>query len=339
MRIREVKNKRIWEEFLIQKRFQINFLQSWAWGETHRLLGHKIFRFGFYQGDKIQGICLLIKQEAKRGGYLECPGGPIISLRKINYFKAFLNLIKKIGREENCLFIRVRPQLLNSHNHQKLFKRFSFLKAPMHLHAQDTWVLEINKDEESLLQAMRKTTRYLIRKALREGLEIRQSRDEKDLKILYQLQTETAQRHNFVPFPFSFFKAHFKAFSTDDQIRIFKAIWRKKVLACAMIVFYGGRAIYHYSASSSRFTQIPASYLLQWEAIKEAKKRNCLIYDFWGIAPENAPETHRFAGVTLFKKGFGGYQITYLPAQDLPLRWSYYLVYFFETMRRFWRRL
>ncbi len=335
----EIKNKTIWENFLHQQKDQVNFLHSWNWGEVHRLLRRKIFRFGFYERGILKGICLLIKQEAARGRYLECPGGPIINWQKKNYQIAFLNLIKNLGNKENCLFIRARPQLLNNLDNQQKFKNLGFLKSPMHLHAQDTWVLGLNKDELLILKEMRKTTRYLIRKAIRDGVKIVKSERIKNLEILDRLQKETAKRHHFVPFPLKFFKAHFQAFIKDKQIVFFKAVWHKKVLACALIIFYQRRAVYHYAASSLVAPKIPAAYLLQWEAIKEAKRRGCQIYDFWGIAPEASAKNHRFAGVTFFKKGFGGYPVSYLPAQDLPLKWYYWFVYFFEILRKKWRHL
>lgn len=339
IKAKEISDKKIWENFILSDKIQGNFLQSWNWGECYKLLGHKIFRFGFWQNNKLIGVVLLIRQDAKRGRYLECPAGPIISWNKIDNFKAFINLIKKIGIEENCSFIRVRPQLENNEKNRRLFTKYGFLKAPMHLHAQDTWVLDVSQSEESILHQMRKTTRYLIRKAMKDGVSIIKSSEENDLKLLYKLQQETAVRHHFVPFSLEFFQAHFQAFTKDNEIKIFKAIYKKQVISIAMIIFYLNRAIYHYSASSSLFNKIPASYLLQWEAIKEAKIRGCRWYDFWGIAPDNNSSTHRFAGVSLFKKGFGGFAVSYLPAHDLPLKWNYWLVYLFETIRRIWRHL
>lgn len=339
MEVKEINDKKTWEDFLLSRKEQANFLQSFNWGECHRISGHKVFRYGFWEKDLLSGIVLLIKQKARRGSYLECPGGPIINWNKPKHFQSFVELIKKVGRKENCIFVRVRPQLLNNPENKLKFSKSSFVKAPMHLHAQDTWVLDITADEETLLKNMRKTTRYLIKKAIKEKVEIVQSESEDDVKVLFDLQKETAKRHEFIPFPLSFFQAHFKAFKGSDQIKIFKAIWQGKVLSSAMIIFYGDRSTYHYSASTSAYPKIPASYLIQWEAIKEAKNRQCAIYDFWGIAPEGSSPKHRFAGVTLFKKGFGGYPISYLPAQDLPLRLNYYLVYLFETLRRVWRRL
>ena len=72
--------------------------------------------------------------------------------------------------------------------------------------------------------------------------------------------------------------------------------------------------------------------------IKEAKKRNLKHYNFWGIAPNDNPR-HRFAGVTLFKTGFGGKRIDWLHARDLQISPFYYLTYFFETVRKILRRL
>jgi len=71
---------------------------------------------------------------------------------------------------------------------------------------------------------------------------------------------------------------------------------------------------------------VPAAYLLQWEAIREVKSRGCKLYNFWGISDER--RNHPWAGLTLFKKGFGGFSKEYLLAQDLPLRPFYWLSFY-----------
>lgn len=335
--VKEIKNKETWENFILTNPGQ-NFLQSWNWGEFNKNLNHKIFRLGFFNQGDLQGACLLIKKQAKRGTHLECPAGPLIDWNRPLFFKEFVNQLRKIGQEEKCLYARVRPQILDNFTNQTLFKNQGFISAPMHLHAENTWQLDVSKSEEQLLREMRKTTRYLVKKAIKQGVRVEQSTEEKDVDFLYQLQMEAVARHHFVPFPKKYFLAEFKAFIADDQIRIFKAIWKNKVLAIAFIIFYGQGAVYHYSGSSSRFPKIPASYALQWEVIKEAKKRNCRVYNFWGIAPTDNPR-HRFAGVTLFKKGFGGYRVDYLHAQDLALNGTYWLIHLFERIRKIYRRL
>lgn len=337
IKVREIENKEIWESFVLANK-DGNFLQSWNWGEFNKNLGKKIFRLGFFDQNDLKGVSLLIKQKAKRGIYLECPGGPLINWGQPGFFKEFIAQLKKIGEKEKCLFARVRPQIQDNLINKILFKNHGFVSAPMHLHAETTWQLDVTKSEERLLREMRKTTRYLIKKAIKLGIEVKQSTKLKDVDFLYKLQMETVARHHFVPFPKEYFLEEFKAFVSDNQIKIFKAIWQGQVLAIAFIIFYGQEAVYHYSGSTSAFPKIPTSYALQWAVIKEAKKRGCKVYNLWGIAPADNPK-HRFAGVTLFKKGFGGYKVDHLHAQDLPISLGYWVVHIFERMRKVYRRL
>ena len=334
--VKEIKEKEIWERFVLNHP-DGNFLQSWYWGEVNKGLGHKVFPLGFFYQSQLKGACLLIKKQAKRGAYLESPAGPLIDWSKL-FFKKFVDQLKKIGRQEKCLFARVRPQIEDNLSNRIVFKNNGFISSPMHLHAETTWQLNLKKSQDQLLKEMRKTTRYLIKKGEKIGVKVNQSSNIKDVDVLYKLQMETVKRHHFVPFPKENFLQEFKAFSSDDRLRIFKAVWKKQVLSIAFIIFYGREAVYHYSASSSNFPKIPAAYALQWQAICEAKKLGCHYYNFWGIAPtEN--QQHRFYGVSLFKKGFGGFSKSWLPAQDLPLGMSYWPIFIFEKARKVYRHL
>lgn len=332
----EILDKNIWRQFTFNYE-KANFLQSWNWGEFQQSLGKKIFRIGIFKQKQLRGVFLLIKQAAKRGTYLECPGGPLIFFEDPELWEKFIKIIKIIGKLEKCSFIRVRPQLFSTLANRLLFQKQGFIAAPMHLHAENTLQLDLRKKEEQLLGEMRKNTRYLVRRAIKEGVKI-VSGGEDDIEVLYQLQLETVGRRHFVPFDREYFRKEFCSFIKDKEIKLFKACYLGKVLSAALIIFYHQEAVYHYSGSSSQFRKIPASYLLQWEAIKEAKKRGCLTYNFWGIAPAKNIH-HRFAGVTLFKKGFGGEEVNYLHAHDLPLKPNYWLIYIFESLRKFYRRL
>jgi lipid II:glycine glycyltransferase (peptidoglycan interpeptide bridge formation enzyme) len=90
----------------------------------------------------------------------------------------------------------------------------------------------------------------------------------------------------------------------------------EELLAQAMIIFYGKEAVYHYGASTPLARKYPGAYLIQWAAIKEAKRRGCERYNFWGVAPEDQKD-HRFAKLSVFKRGFGGKDFAYLRAHDL----------------------
>ena len=64
-----------------------------------------------------------------------------------------------------------------------------------------------------------------------------------------------------------------------------------------------------------------APYLLHWEALKEAKKRGCQFYDFWGI------DHKRWPGLTRFKNSFGGEIISYPGSFDFVISSKWYFLY------------
>ena len=63
--IRGIEDKKTWEDFVLKMNPK-SFLQSWNWGETHKLLGERIFRLGVYKNDILSELCLAIYQAAKR---------------------------------------------------------------------------------------------------------------------------------------------------------------------------------------------------------------------------------------------------------------------------------
>jgi lipid II:glycine glycyltransferase (peptidoglycan interpeptide bridge formation enzyme) len=98
-----------------------------------------------------------------------------------------------------------------------------------------------------------------------------------------------------------------------------------------------------------------ATYILQWEAICEAKKRGLKYYDFWGIMPlateklknqkteeqelllsslvnklfSFRPQWTNWAGITRFKRGFAPHvaPTCYIGSQDLPYSKFWYFLF------------
>jgi len=120
---------------------------------------------------------------------------------------------------------------------------------------------------------------------------------------------------------------------------LFLGKYKGEVAAGAIIIFWSDIAFYHQAASLKKFTKHSIPYLLQWQAIKEAKRRGCKTYDFWGFTnPEKFPR-HPWAGPTLFKMGFGGYKKEFVKTQDLIISQKYWINYIIEKARKFWRGL
>ncbi len=352
MEVRKIKDKQIWEEFLQEVKNK-TFLQSWSWGEFQKMMGNKIWRMGLYENENLIGVALVVKIEAKRGRFLFVPHGPIIESRIKNQesriLESLLEKLRQISKEEGCIFIRIAPVCERDEKNKKIFKDLGFRQAPIHIHPELTWQMDLGLSDNELLMNMRKTTRYLIRQGLKnKKLKIEKSQNLKDVEIFNELYQKTVNRHHFVPFSLEYLKNEFLAFSRDSSLRaqndsvIFLAKYKGEVLTAAIVLFWQKIGFYHQGASSQKYAKIPASYLLQWQVIKEAKSRGCKIYNFWGIADiesEQELEKHPWKGLSLFKKGFGGSKKAYLKTQDLPLSKKYYLTYIFEKLRKAKRRV
>lgn len=338
MEIKEITDKSQWENFVLSQNSD-TFLESWNWGTFNAATGEKIWRLGIYDAEELISAALIIEVNAKRGRFLFCPHGPTIDQRSKTkdqkMFEALFNFLKNLAQKEKADFIRISPLLENTKENLEIFQQAGFKNSPVHMmHPELSWILDISKSTEDLLKGMRKTTRNLVRRAERENVKIELSRKIEDVDKFYTVHDKTVSRHGFVPFSKKYLEKEIEAFLSDDQILLFFASHNSEILSSAIIVFYNNSAFYHHGASLA--SKIPTSYLLLWEAIKEAKKRNCQKFNFWGIAPETKPN-HPWAGLTHFKTGFGGARSQYLHCQDLPITAKYYFNWAIESYRR-WRK-
>ncbi len=324
-----IDDKTVWENFLLTHA-PLSLFQSWPWGEVQERIGQHVWRLGFYDGTVLIGIAQIMKVAAKRGTFLHVRHGPIFKEQKKEYWKSVISHIVDLARREGAWFIRVGPLIEDTPANRTLFTSFGLKPAAIHaMDAEYCWVLDLDESEEQLLANMRKTTRYEIRQAQKLGVAIEESTDPKKMDAFFLLYKETSARHGFVPH--EGIREEFEVFAGKNNALLLLGKHDGKMLAGAIILFYGNQGIYHHGASVS--SRIPASYLVQWEGIKEAKKRGMKVYNFWGIAPENNIK-HPWRGITLFKKGFGGREVKYIHAHDLPVSPLYVIPRAVETIRR-----
>jgi len=340
MEIKPIINKDVWEGFLKEEK-EKTFLQSWNWGEFQERMGNKIWRIGVFEKENPAAIALVSKVNARRGKFLLIQHGPILRDPKPQPLDLLLQELKKIAKTEGASFIRMNPLWERTKENEDLLKKFGFRQSPMHANAYEaTWKLDVSPEEEELLKNMRKTTRYLIRQTLKnQDITIEKSERAEDIEEYAKLNAEVAERQKFVPFSSEFIKNEFKVFSKDKQVLLFLGKCKGELAAAAMVLFWSDMAFYHQAASRSKYARFFVPYSLLWEAIKEAKKRGCLLFDFWGYIDPQKQSRHPWAGPTLFKMGFGGKASEYVKTQDLPLSKAYWLTCLFEKLRKIKRGL
>ncbi len=321
--VSEISSKEIWNNFLegVQPH---SFLHSWQWGE----LNHPAIRFGVFNGTELIAIAMAIITDARRGKFLLCPHGPIIGSHadEVRVIRVVTEYLQEMAKRHDCAWIRVAPLLEDTDEHRKIFDHLGYRNAPLHVHPEFASILDLAPSEDVLLQEMRKTTRYSIKKAEKDGVTSEISNNPDDIERFWKLYDVTAKRQQFVPFSKDLIHREFKVFGEN-------AFWVFSEHAAAMIVTTSHEAFYHHGASLHHPT---ASYLVQWAAIREAKRRGKKYYNFWGVWPEHMTK-HPQAGLSQFKRGFGGFEEAYVHTQDLPLTSRYWLNYAIEKIRKLQR--
>ncbi len=331
-KIEEITDKKVWEDYIQNSQISFSpFFQSWDWGELQKNLGNTVFRLGLYDDKILVGVCHAVSIQAKRGRYLHLRHGPILT-DFTNSFDDMLAVVKEKAKDLKLDFIRMSPLLDTTFFDKQFFKSRGFRNAPVHnMDAENTWVLELDKSEEELLAGMRKTTRYLVKKAQGMSIAITATTSQKDFDEFLALYKATSLRHSFVPH--RGLREELEIFAKDNHAKLFLARYDGKLIAGALVLFYGNQAVYHHAASDTTYREVPAAYLLQWEAIKEAKKQQKALYNFWGVVPPEKTK-HPWQGLTLFKTGFGGRRLNFIHAQDLPLTPKYWKTFVIETLWR-----
>lgn len=312
---------------------EANFLQSPEYAKMNEILGCKTFMEEFDNKARV----LMIVRNAKRGRYLEIPCGPLVDWKDGKTVEAVFKKITEVGRQEKCVFVRMRPQLRATPENLKMLEKLGLKKSPMHLAAEHTVIIDLTKSEDTLLSEMRRQTRYEVRRADKVGIKVEKSSDEEIFKEFHQIQTETAKRQNFVPPNLKTLLAEKEAFGKN--IVIYKATLENEPVAYGLIIKNGKEADYYEAASTLLNRKMPGAYALLWQVMRDLKKEGYERFNLWGIAPAGQPN-HRYAGVTTFKTGFGGEIVEFVPAHDLVLsKVRYRADFVFETIRKKKRRL
>lgn len=269
----------------------------------------------------IVGGSMIIHQELSKGYcWLYSARGPLI---QNDQMEALLGTLKSLAKKENAVFFRIDPPITESPK----FKGFKSTHSGFQ--PEDTLIIDLAKSEEEILKQMKQKGRYNIRLAEKKGVRIEESGD---INAFYNLLEQTTARDSFHGHDKHFYQRMLD--KLPKNAILYMAIYESKAIAGIIVTHFKDTAIYYFGASGNEYRNTMAPYLLQWHAMKEAKKKNLKYYDLLGIAPENAKD-HPWAGVTNFKKKFGGKHITYAPPQEYSFKPFIHLLYqLYRKMKR-----
>ncbi len=278
-----------WDQWIQLNASDGGLLQSTVWAEFQRALGRRVewFELGGTVRALVIEQCLPFGQT-----YVYSPRGPVVENREDRIenreqeLKAIVEEVRK--KFPKAIFWRIEPLI----PFQISDFRFQIAQAPHAIQPTTTLIVDLSKSEEVLLAQMKQKTRYNIHIAQKNSIVVRNI---ENLEIFLDLLEETATRDGFRTHSREYYKALLN--NDNRSVELFGVFNNDQLLAGAIIAFFGTWAYYLHGASSSQRREVMAPYVLHWEVMREAKRRGCTQYDFWGAGDQ-------WPGVSKFKTGF-----------------------------------
>lgn len=310
--------------------------------------GWKWWIVGVFDEGRLVGGGLVLKRLMAMGKcWLYVPKGPIFDYKDTAVgvvVEVWLKCLADLGKREKAVYLRVEPGFVERGPAEfglhlgYEWQNWGFERAHAHYQPENTIVVDLEADEEQILAKMKAKGRYNIKLAEKKGVEILVAGDdsislEQGVKEFHKLLTETTSRDGFSGHAEKYYLEMLKTLGAE-QARLYLARFEGEIIAGVLVTFFGDLAIYYFGASGNKHRNVMAPYLLQWEAMKEAKARGCRWYDFLGTAPLlevtngdfGYDPKHAWAGVTEFKLKFGGEKVDFYAGAELVYDKMLYLM-------------
>ncbi len=311
-----------WNKF-VNANSGAHVMQHGAWGEFKSQFGWSVYRII----DHDSGAQILIRNLPLGFRFAYIPKGPVGE-----NWRNLLSKLHEFCKEKKAFALRIEPNSWESDLKQIEEIPKGFIQSSP-IQPRRTIVVDLSRSEEEILMSMKQKTRYNIRLAIKKEVVVSRSRD---VNAFYELMLRTGERDQFGIHNLNYYQNAYDIFSKHSACELFLASFHGKPLAGLMVFIHGIQACYFYGASNEQERDRMPTYLLQWEAMRWAKKLGCLEYDLWGVPDEDELTLEKefvnrsddLWGVYRFKRGFGGQLRRSSGAWDYiysPLRYQLFL--------------
>lgn len=336
-----ISDRATWNATLAQMPYA-HILQAWEWGDFKRsTTGWSPHRIAYMHKGGVVAMAQILMRQAGPFKIMYVPKGPALDYSDQALRVAVVKALKHHARDKGAIFIKIDPDIVYGmgvpgepdaldiplgHQIVSEWASMEFVISPDQVQFRNSVIIDLRRDEEDILNAMKQKTRYNVRLAQKRGVTTRLGGID-DLDLLYHLYVETARRDEFVIRPFEYYRKAWGEFIRAGLAQPIIAEYQGEAIAHVIIFGFGKRAWYFYGASADDDRRNMPTYLLQWEAIRWARAQKMAVYDFWGAPDDFHDENDPLAGVFRFKSGFGGTVVRRIGAWDYPARPGLYRLY------------
>ncbi len=296
------------------------FPQLWEWGEVRAMGGWTPLRLavGPARDEPVAGVQLLLRRIPVLGWHLAyAPRGPIGSLDDPGVRAALVSALRGLGAAERIATVRADPEARADTPYGQSMLAPPWRVAPK-VQPPTTRVIDLAPGVEALKAGLKRKHRQYVNKAERAGITIERFDGSTPPEVIKPALAEfnriyqfTAARAGFVARQAYYYERVWSIFAPTGRVQLSFAVKDGERVAVLFHFTCGTRAVESYGGMTDAGAEARANYLLKWTAISDFAGEGFGVYDMWGLAT---------GGIRQFKEGFGGEEIEYVGARDLPLR-------------------
>lgn len=292
-------------------------LQTKEWGEFRSEWGNEVVRLK---------NCSVIFSKVPHTKFAI---GTVIRGPKPN--KEIIKELKKLGAEKKAIFIKLEPNVLFDPKLARQLETWGLVPGRRLFTPTSFWI-DLTKSEDELLESFHHKTRYNIRLAQRQGVEVIEDNSDKAFERYLELTFETAKRQGFYAHTEKYHRLMWKYLKPAGIAHLLVAKYKKQIITTWILFTWRDFLYYPYGASTDKYKEVMANNLMMWEAIKFGKKLGLTTFDLWG--------REEGKGFTKFKEGYNPKIVDFIGTWDLIVNEPLYFLYqIAEKIRWFILRL
>lgn len=337
----QASNDPVWDAFLASQATG-HHVQSSPWGQLKAKVGWQVVRVLAQEGEQIVGGAQILSRRLPVWGSIAyVTRGPVVAPGRSDVMEALLDRIEEVAQAQRLLVLSVEPPadepLYMFPLQARQFKPSSFYVIP-----PTTVLVDLRQSEDEILAQFRRTTRYNVGLASRQGVVVREGTDE-DLPMFFEWMEATAAQDPYSYYSLEYYQEAWRQFVPQGMMKLLIACYQDEPISGTIVIALGHWAVYKWGASSGAYLNKKPNEILQWHAMKWSREKGCHYYDLGGITPSVAealrrdekPPEGKLTGIARFKLGFGqmvtfpsSYDNTYgirpkwLVRKALPYAWE-----------------
>lgn len=270
-------------------------------------------------------------------GYI--PPVNVESLKKTDQLDEFLNELPQFAKENNLDFLLLELGTTDSTVLSCAIKA-GYREYFEEVQVRNTDVLDLTLGKDQLFANLNGKYRREVRKAIKNNYTTTTYTKPDDAKRavsqFYEIISSVIGRGNYTTYRKDYFESMFKNYAMQDMAAIHIVHHKdtpNKPLGAYLVLYDTTTAYELYGGTNLEGRKARIGFLLKWDSIVSALAHGAKKYDQWGSAKVDAVgefiKNDHLYNIAVFKKGFGGKHVSYLPTLvyvNKPMKYFIYSV-------------